>query len=107
MNELPSLNFPSPIGRGSRVRWGKGGKGRGHYTALQLNDMDMDEIPLMSDEMGVVSDEDEEEVELKEEVEGVMWQGLGGRKKWQRRIRSHTTLLGLIFGGGWQVVLAK
>ena len=108
MNELPSLNFPSPIGRTNRMRWGgRGGKGRGHYTPLEVNDMD--EIPLMSDEKGVVSDEEEEEgeEEAKDEAEGLVWQRLGGRKKWQQRMRSHTTLLGLICGGGWQVVLAK
>lgn len=107
MNELPSLNFPSPIGRPNRVRWGRGGKWRGHYTPLEVNDMD--EIPLMSDEKGMASDEEEEEVEEegKEEAEGVVWQRLGSRKKWQQRMRSHMTLLGLICGGGWQVLLAK
>lgn len=71
--------------------------------------MDMDEVPLMSDERGVASDEEEaeeEEDEMKEEGEGV-WQRLGGRRKWQRRMQSHWTLLGLICGGGWQVVLSK
>lgn len=87
-----------------RSSWGRGGKGRGHYTALELSDMD--EVPLMSDERGVASDEEEGEEEV-EEMEGMVWQRLGGRKKWQRRMRSHTTLLGLICGGGWQVMLAK
>lgn len=110
MNEFPSLSFPSPIGRPNRMRSssrGQGGRGKGHYTSLELSDMD--EIPLMSDERGVASDEEEEEEEeeMMEEVEGVVWQRLGGRKRWQRRMRSHTTLLGLICGGGWQVVLAK
>lgn len=99
MNELPSLSFPSPLGRPSR----RGGKGRGHYTALELSDMD--EVPLMSDERGVASDEEVEEE--REEVEGLAWQRLGGRRKWQRRMQSHWTLLGLICGGGWQVVLSK
>lgn len=110
MNELPSLSFPSPNGRASRMRSsrGHGGQRRGYYTALELSDMD--EIPLMGGEVGVASDEEEEEEE-KGEVgrggEGRVWQQIGGRKRWQRRMRSHSTLLGLICGGGWQVVLNK
>lgn len=112
MYSLPSLNFPSPMGGSSRTRSsyrGRGGKGRGRYSALELNDMD--EIPLDMDEgplingRDVPSDEEDEEVEQR--TEGVVWERLGGRKRWHQRMRSHSTLLGLICGGGWQVVLSK
>ena len=111
MSELPSLSFPSPLslggGANSRTRpasRGRGGRGRGHYTALELNDMD--EIPLMGEEHhgGIHSDEGEED---EEEMGGAGWERLGGRKRWQQRMRSHSTLLGLICGGGWKVVLTK
>lgn len=109
-SELPSLNFPSPAirGGGSRTRSssrGRGGKGRGHYSALDLNDMD--DIPLVTDRGVASSDDEEAEEEEKEEGEGRMWHQLGGRRRWQQRIRSHSTLLGLICGGGWQVLLTK
>lgn len=80
---------------------GRGGRGRGHYSALELNDMD--EIPLMGEERGIPSNEEEDD----EEEEEVVWEGLGGRRKWQQRMRSHSTLLGLVCGGGWKVVLKK
>ena len=91
---------------------GRGGRGRGHYTSLEIGDMD--EIPLMG---GIPSNEEEEGGEGEEEEEegmgtgggarGVVWNGLGGRKRWQQRMRSHSTLLGLVCGGGWKVVLHK
>ena len=109
MSDLPSLSFPSPTGWGrDRTRSssrGRGGQGRGRYSALELNDMDLDEIPLMNEERGVASDEEREEE--KDDVEGTVWHQLGGRRRWQQRMRSHSTLVGLIFGGGWKVVLKK
>ena len=97
----------------NRIHSSSSGRGRGrghHYTALELSDMD--EVPLMmDDEVGVAnSDEEAEEEEEDEEDEiadGRAWGRFGGRRRWQRRIRSHSTLLGLLCGGGWQVGLSK
>ncbi len=111
MDELPSLNFPSPMGGRSRGRpssWGRGGRGRVRYSALEVSDMD--DVPLMNEERGVASDEEEEEEgeEGEEKGGGVgAWHRLGGRRNWQRQIRSRSSLLGLLFGGGWQVALNK
>lgn len=109
MNELPSLTFPSPSSRlrGSSRAGGIGGRRRGHYAPLELRDMD--EVPLMvGDERGGASDEEEEEGGEEEEgkEEGKVWHGVR-RKRWQHRMRSRGTLLGLVCGGGWQVVLNK
>ena len=109
MDELPSLSFPSPMG-GSRSRpssWGRGiGRGRGRYTALEVNDMD--DVPLMNEEGGVPSDDEEDEGEGEERGSGKgAWHHLGGRRNWQQQMRSHSTLLGLLFGGGWQIALKK
>ncbi len=102
MNELPSLNFPSPIGR-NNGRTRRGGQNRGRYSALDIDDMD--QIPLMNDEGGVASEEEIEEE--KEEVDNTIWQHVGGKKRWQQRMRSHSTLVSLLCGGGWQIMLTK
>ena len=56
----------------------------------------MDEVPLMSEDGGGEEDE-----------ETTLWEGGGSQTKWHRRIRSHSTLVSLLFDGGWQVVLKK
>lgn len=105
MDELPSLSFPSPRGGQSRSRslpWGRGGRGRGRYTALEVSDMD--DVPLMTGERSVASDEEEQEEEDEDEGEhgrGLgAWHSLGGRRNWQQQIRSRSSLLGLLFGVG-------
>ncbi len=39
--------------------------------------------------------------------EETVWEGGGSHTRWQRRIRSHSTLVSLLFNGGWVVVLKK
>ena len=65
---------------------------------------EMDDIPLMSGDEGVRYSEEEGE---DSEGDTVIFDQLGGRQRWQRRIRSRSTLFNLICGGGWQVVLRK
>ncbi len=68
----------------------------------------MDDVPLMSDDRGVVSEEEEEGEGGEGEDGGSGGQGAWhGRRNWQTQIRSHSTLIGLVFGGGWQVALSK
>ena len=64
---------------------------------------EMDDIPLMSGDEGIKYSEEEGD----SEGDTVLFDQLGGRQKWQRRIRSRSTLFSLICGGGWQVVLRK
>ena len=76
------------------------------YKALPDTMGDMDEIPLMSgddgdsDYVGANGKSDDEE-------EDVIFDQLGGRQRWQRRIRSRSTLFNLICDGGWQLMLRK
>lgn len=123
MSELLSLSSTS-LRRGGRSTTlpssrGRGGRTHGHYTALDIHDMD--EIPLVNHEEdgggGRVSNDGREEMEEdvddrddEEGVEGsssVMWERVGGRKRWQQRMKSHSTLVSLLCGEGWQVLLAK
>jgi len=59
-----------------------------------LEGRELDEVPLVSEDGGVVSDEEE-----------TIWEASGTR--WRRRIQSHSTLVSLLFNGGWSVVLKK
>ena len=63
------------------------------YSALDVKDLD--EVPLMSEDGVGGSDEE------------TVWEGGGSHTRWQRRIRSHSTLVSLLFNGGWVVVLKK
>ena len=104
MDDLPSLSFPTPWHGGlsgkkssSRIRV--------QYKALPDTVGDMDDIPLMS---GDEREFDEGVLEISDsEGEDVIFDQLGGRQKWQRRIRSHSTLFNLICDGGWQILLRK
>lgn len=99
MDDLPSLSFPSPWHGGKRSK----GRIRVQYKPLEF-DGDMDDIPLMS------GDEVEYNIEGEgEDSEGdtVIFDQLGGRQRWQRRIKSRSTLFNLICVGGWQVILRK
>ncbi|XP_064393299.1 probable phospholipid-transporting ATPase IIA isoform X2 [Halichondria panicea] len=91
-DELPSLSFPSPWSRNGRGIDTTRGRGRGvRYSALDVKDLD--EVPLMSEDGVGGSDEE------------TVWEGGGSHTRWQRRIRSHSTLVSLLFNGGWVVVL--
>ena len=67
---------------------------------------DMDDIPLMS---GDEADSDREVEGGGESSEGetLIFEQIGGRQRWQRRIRARSTLFNLICDGGWQIMLKK
>jgi len=71
----------------------------------------MDEVPLTSEEAEREEEEDDDEYgDSKEDEWGgktALWYQLGGRRKWRQRMKSHSTLLGLLCGGGWQIIWNK
>ena len=102
MDDLPSLSFPTPWHGGQQGENSSSSKGRVRvqYRALE----EMDDVPLMScEEREVYTDEEGED----SEGDTVIFDQLGGHQKWQRRIRSRSTLFNLICDGGWQVILRK
>ena len=102
MDDLPSLSFPTPWHGGQRGKTPSSSKGRVRvqYKALE----EMDDIPLMSgEERELYTDEEGED----SEGDTVIFDQLGGRQRWQRRIRSRSTLFSLICDGGWPVILRK
>ena len=92
MDDLPSLNFPPPWRGTQNSPRGRINIGNNHVHYSPLDVGDMDEVPLMSDGE---EDSDEEETTI--------WES----KKWQRRLKSRSTLYTLIFDGGWQLMLKK
>ena len=105
MDDLPSLSFPTPWhgARGMRTKISSSKeRSRVQYKPLDYAG-EMDDIPLMSGDEGVRYSEEEGD----SEGDAVLFDQLGGRQRWQRRIRSRSTLFNLICGGGWQVVLRK
>ena len=104
MDDLPSLSFPSPWHGGKQNKNSSSkGRVRVHYKALDTVG-EMDDVPLMSGDEG---DQDEEREGESSEGETLIFDRLGGRQRWQRRIRSRSTLFNLICDGGWQVMLRK
>ncbi len=74
------------------------------YSTLRVGDVD--EVPLINDE---TEREDDEAGEDEENLLGrrPSWYQLGGNRRWRQRMKSHSTLLGLLCGGGWLVVWNK
>lgn len=105
MDDLPSLSFPTPWHGGLSAKKSSS-RIRVQYTALPDAVGDMDEIPLMSGDDGEIDSEGGEE-KSDNEGEDVIFDQLGGRQRWQRRIRSRSTLFNLICDGGWQLMLRK
>ncbi len=70
------------------------------YSALEVRDLD--EVALLSEDGGGVGGSGSEGEES-------VWENSGStrRTRWRRRIRSHTTLVSLLFNGGWLIVLKK
>jgi hypothetical protein len=107
MDDLPSLSFPTPWHGGLSGKKSSSSRIRVQYKALPDTVVgDMDEIPLMSGEDGGTDDEGAE-WKSDDEGEDVIFDQLGGRQRWQRRIRSRSTLFNLICDGGWQLMLRK
>ena len=108
MDDLPSLSFPTPWHGGlSGKKSSSSSRIRVQYKALPDTVVgDMDEIPLMSGDDGGTDDEGFSG-KSDDEGEDVIFDQLGGRQRWQRRIRSRSTLFNLICDGGWQLMLRK
>lgn len=99
--------------------WGRGrhrgslngrGVGRGLHMYSSLNSHNAgDEVPLMSpSDGGGGGEHGGEEWESSGEEEDLLEQAhWGGRKKWQQRIRTQSSLVGWFFDGGWQLLLNK
>lgn len=103
MDDLPSLSFPTPWHGGLSAKKSSSSRIRMQYKALPDTVGDMDEIPLISGDDGEIDSEGKSD----NEGEDVIFDQLGGRQRWQRRIRSRSTLFNLICDGGWQLVLRK
>lgn len=96
--------------------WGRGrhrgspngrGIGRGLHLYSSLNSHDAgDEVPLMSpsEERGGGLRGGEESSGEEDLLEQAHW---AGRKRWQQRIRTQSSLVGWFFDGGWQLLLKK
>ncbi len=93
MEELPSLSLPS----GFLGRRGGQGKSRVHYSSLVQEAEILDDVPLLSDE-----GDDEEEEEM---GRGMAWRE--NRRKWQRRLKSHSSFISWLCDGGWLLLLKK
>lgn len=108
MDDLPSLSFPTPWHGGlSGKKSSSSSRIRVQYKALPDTVVgDMDEIPLMSGDDGGTDDEGFSG-KSDDEGEDVIFDQLGGRQRWQRRIRSRSTLFNLICDGGWHLMLRK
>ena len=110
MDDLPSLSFPTPWHGGlSQGKKSSSSRIRVQYKALPDTVGDLDEIPLMSGGEDGYGGTDDEGASGKSDDEGedVIFDQLGGRQRWQRRIRSRSTLFNLICDGGWQLMLRK
>lgn len=100
--------------------WGRGrsvgspnGRGRGRdlhqYSSLITHDPG-DEVPLMNtrERRGGEQEEEEEEWESSGEEEDLLEQTQWvGRKRWQQRIKTQSSMVGWFFNGGWQLLLKK
>ena len=107
MDDLPSLSFPTPWHGGLSGKKSSSSRIRVQYKALPDTVVgDMDEIPLMSGDDGG-TDYEGTSGKSDDEGEDVIFDQLGGRQRWQRRIRSRSTLFNLICNGGWQLMLRK
>ena len=94
MDDIPSLGSWTPSNR----PWSSKRRGRVHYSPLlTLEGESLDEVPLMREE-------GEGEGEESGESSREMWVG---RRRWRNRIRSRSSLVGLLFDGGWQLLLRK
>lgn len=108
MDELPSVSLSS-WGRG-RHRGSHNGRGvgRGLHLYSSLNSHDAgDEVPLISpsEERGGLHGGEVWESSGEEDLlEQTHWTG---RKRWQQRIRTQSSLVGWFFDGGWQLLLKK
>jgi len=105
MDDLPSLSLSSwGRGRSRRLYNGRGrGRGLHHYSSLSMHDT-LDEIPLMSDGLEEAEEGEWEEEENEELQEKSRW---AGRRRWQQRIRTQSSLVSWFIDGGWQLLLKK
>ena len=102
MDELPSLSFTT---------WGRsgfGGRGKGHvqphYSSLSSYDL-MEEMGEEGEGEG--GEEGEGGWESGEEEELLEKSRWASRRKWEQRIRSHSSLVSWFFDGGWQLLLKR
>ena len=84
-------------------------RGPRHWKYSSLEVGDMDEVPLINEEDEREEEEEEDEDDKGNQREGRMslWYQLGGRRRWRQRMKSHSTLMSLLCGGGWHVVWNK
>lgn len=106
MEDLPSVSLSS-WGRG-RHRGSHNGRGVGRGLHLYSSLNSHDEVPLISpsEERGGLRGGEEVWESSGEEdlLEQPHW---AGRKRWQQRIRTQSSLVGWFFDGGWQLLLKK